>query len=530
MKEQTILRILLVEDNPHDAVAFRRAFQNETVPAAVTHYIKAEEALPRAISDADAFDLIVTDYKLPGMSGLEFCNELISVQIGLPIVLLTGGGTEALAVEAMRAGVDDYLIKDGDGGYLKLLPVVLHSVVEKFRDRIARQEIEARLEDQIRLNQKIEAISTLAGGIAHNFNNILSIISGNIELIHVDLKVDHLLDRYLTPIDSSVSRMSRLTDQLLAFAGKGKYRPQQIHLSEVVSGFLPTIIRRLSEIRLHTDLAMQLPSVKADASQIQMALSAIIQNAAEAIDGSGDIHIRTSEKEIDEARARALPDARPGLYVCLTVEDNGSGMSAETRARIFDPFFTTKLQGRGLGMAAVFGIVKNHDGWIDLDSKPGSGTTIHLFIPAISDERCADRESRTDMIRGSGTLLLVEDEPMVMEVTQAMLERLGYSVFKAGTGQQGIDLLSEQKEKIDLVILDIGLPDIRGDEVHARMMEIVPDLKVLVSSGYAREEVFQEMEIPTAAFIQKPYSFSVLSAKLEKILTLNHDAEKIREV
>ncbi len=529
MKEQTILRILLVEDNPHDAVAFRRAFQNETVPAAVTHYIKAEEALPRALSDADAFDLIVTDYKLPGISGLEFCNALIAADIELPIVLLTGGGTEALAVKAMRAGVDDYLIKDGDGGYLKLLPVVLHSVLEKYRDRIARKEAESRLEEQIRLNQKMEAISTLAGGIAHNFNNILSIISGNIELIHVDLKVDHLLDRYLTPINSSVSRMSRLTDQLLAFAGKGKYRPQQIHMSEVVSGFLPTMTRRLSHIRLHTDLVLQLPQVKADASQIQMALSAIIQNAAEAIKGSGDIHIRTSEEEIDAAEANGHPDARPGLYVRLTVEDNGSGMSAETRARIFDPFFTTKLQGRGMGMAAVFGIVKNHDGWIDLDSKPGSGTTIHLYIPTIPNGKGADIASRADMIRGSGTLLLVEDEPMVMEVTQAMLERLGYKVFKALTGQKGIDLLSEQKDKIDLAILDIGLPDIRGDEVYRQMKEIFPDLKVLVSSGYAREEVFQEMEIPAAAFIQKPYSFSVLSAKLEEILKPDNDAEKIRE-
>ncbi len=519
-KPHTELMILLVEDEEHDALAFRRAFEKSDVPARITWCVRAEEALERLESETAEFDLVVADHRLPGMTGLELCKEILSRMLPLPVVLLTGGGTEHLAVEAIRSGVHDYLIKDDAQGYLELLPVVLSQVVRQFQEQLACRRIERQLEAEIRRTQKLEAVAILAGGVAHNFNNSLSIISGNIELLQMDRnRSPAAVAGYIDPIISSVRRMSRLVNQLMAFARRGKYRPEVLSLNSFLQSTLPVIVPPGERgILIATDLQEILPPVEGDATQFQMVLAAVVANAVEATEGEGTIEISTREVVADQEPS-GDGDTATGRFVRLTVRDNGRGMSQDTLEKIFDPFFTTKFQGRGLGMAAAYGVVKSHGGWITVESEPGRGTAVHINLPAKEGPPTPEPDRAEGPDRGVGTVLLVEDEEMVLNVTRAMIQRLGYTVIEVRKGMEAVEIVRERGDGIDLVLLDIGLPDLRGDRVSQLIRESKPDIRILVCSGYTEREVVQEMKVISDDFIQKPYTLSDLSGKMKKILS-----------
>jgi PAS domain S-box-containing protein len=239
-----------------------------------------------------------------------------------------------------------------------------------------------RMETQALKIQQLETVATLSGGIAHEFNNALNIVSGNIELLQMTLPGHEKVRSFARQAMASIRRMSKLTNQFHAYARGGKYKAKSLNLNALVKSILPMISPELrSDIVINTDLSEDISSIRADATQLQMVLSAVLINSSEALEGGGSIHIHTCEKEIDETFAAAHPGITPGRYVTLTVKDNGCGMDEEIKNRIFDPFFTTKFQGRGLGMAAVYGIVKNHDGCVYVDSEPDNGTTVHIYFP-----------------------------------------------------------------------------------------------------------------------------------------------------
>ena len=377
-----------------------------------------------------------------------------------------------------------------------------------------------RLQDRLQQAQKIEAIATLAGGIAHQFNNALSGITGNIDLFKLDYPDDNNIKRYLAQMSESARRMAGLTDQLLAYAGGGKYQARALDLNDMVKKTLPGISHRIdSAIRVETALAIGISSSKADFTQMQTLLSAIVTNAAEAIEGTGLIRITTRDREIDDRFSKEAFHIKPGHYVCLTVEDDGRGMDTKTKARIFEPFFTTNFEGRGLGMAAVYGIVKNHDGYIHVDSEPGIGTMVRIYLPALEVPEEEVKEIRAEPVKGTGTILLIEDEAMVMDVTRAILERLGYTVIEAKTGREALEIAGNPGTEIDLALLDIILPDIGGKEIYQRLMEAKPDLKVLVYSGYSIEGPAREtLDAGAEGFIQKPFTMAAISEKLKEIL------------
>ena len=381
-----------------------------------------------------------------------------------------------------------------------------------------------QLQTKLVEGQKMEAISTLAGGIAHNFNNALTPIIGNVDLLEMTYGNDENIMKPLKDMKTSGLRMAQLTSQLLAYAKGGKYDPQVQSLSDFVDVTLPLIQHTLDPaVRVETDLPLDVKDVEADSTQMQMVLSAIMANSNEAMEGPGRIRISTRNVDLDQELIKDYPGLKPGPHVCLSVEDDGKGMDEATRNRIFDPFFTTHFMGRGLGMAAVYGIVKNHDGAITVDSELGTGTVVRIYLPAIGAEKEVKKKvvSRPDLQlpKGDATILVIEDEEDVMMLIRQVLESLGYRVLEAETGKEAIRFAKTFDGQIDLALLDIKLPDMSGDRVYPIIMEARPDLKVIVCSGYGIEGPPQAiLDAGAEGFIQKPFSISPFAEKLKEVL------------
>ncbi len=370
--------------------------------------------------------------------------------------------------------------------------------------------------------EKMKAIASLSGGIAHEFNNALVGIYGNIEMLQINLPENLDAAREsLRIMKVSAQRMAKLTNQLLAYAQEGIYHARIMSLNDFIEDTLPLIRHSIGpEIGVKTVLSPQDISINADPTQLQMVLSAILSNAVEALNGQGRIMLTALKEYVDPADAKFHGIIhRPGPYACLVIQDKGKGMDHETRTRIFDPFFTTKFQGRGLGMAAAYGIVNRHNVAILVDSKLGKGTTVHVYLPAIEAESQEDKPTELEIITGTGTILLIEDEPIVMEVSRAMLEKLGYRVIEARTGKEAVEIAQNLEEKLDLALLDMKMPDMSGADIYHAVQKFRHHLKVIVCSGYAYDGPVQEVLNSGAQdFMQKPFSFTALSKMVHKVL------------
>jgi two-component system, cell cycle sensor histidine kinase and response regulator CckA len=389
------------------------------------------------------------------------------------------------------------------------------------------------MERQLQQTHNLQAIATLAGGMAHQFNNALSPVSVNIDMLDLDSGKDEGITKYTAPIKESVHRLADLTSQLLAYARGGKYSPHAISLNDFVRINLPVIEASIKpETSIETDLPDGIRAIEADPTQIQMALSAVLENASESIEGEGHIRIIIENEEINEEFARNHADLKVGPYVCVRIEDNGKGMDEETRRRIFEPFFTTKFQGRGLGLAAVYGIIKNHGGLITIDSEPAKGTTARIYLPAIedTDERPmgipADQIERekpfkqwSEIPRGTGTILVIEDEELVMYAAKMVLEKLDYQVLEARSGKEAVDIVKTYEGDIDLAILDMKLPDIGGEKVYPSIKAVRPEMKVIICSGYALDESIRGiLDKGAQGYIEKPFALTTLAEKLKEVL------------
>jgi len=382
-----------------------------------------------------------------------------------------------------------------------------------------------QMEKELLKVKKFASISVLAAGIAHNFNNALSAITGHSELLEMEYPEDEKIMDYAKAMKQSAHRMAYLTSQLLAYAGGGKYNAQPMSLSELVEGALPLIQHTLdSDIRLKTDLPPDVLNMKMDRTQMQMVLSAIIANSNEAIEPPGRIRISTKNIEVDQVSIKDHPGLKPGPHVCLSIEDNGKGMDKETKERIFEPFFTTHFIGRGLGMASVYGIITNHDGMVSVDSEPGKGTAVTIYLPAISAESKeqgakAVKQPEVELAIGEGTVLIIEDEEVLVKLFKQILEMLGYRVLEAKTGKEAVELAKTFDGQIDLALLDIKLPDMDGGRVYPLIMEARPDLKVIVCSGYSIDGPAQEiLDAGAEGFIQKPFLIAPFAKKIKEVL------------
>ncbi len=382
------------------------------------------------------------------------------------------------------------------------------------RDISEQKRLEARLQ-QVR---KMEAIGTLAGGIAHDFNNLLMAIQGNVSLMLFDTDCPHR--ERLRSIEKQIQSGSRLTRQLLGYARKGKYEIKLINPDKVVQEISETFGRTRKEITIRAELAKDVFPIEADQGQIEQVLLNLFINAADAMPGGGNLTIRAMNVTHRDMQG-GLYDPKPGRYVLLAITDTGTGMDKETMERIFDPFFTTKPMGRGtgLGLASVYGIIKGHGGYIDVDSEKGRGTTFRIYLPAAEDQVEKTAETAERIIKGSGTILLVDDEEMVLNVGVEILKGLGYTVLEAKSGKEAIEIYEEHRDKIDMVILDVVMPEMGGGEAYERMKEINPNAKVLLSSGYSIEgQATDILKRGCDGFIQKPFGMKELSGRIKEIL------------
>jgi two-component system cell cycle sensor histidine kinase/response regulator CckA len=368
--------------------------------------------------------------------------------------------------------------------------------------------------------QKIEAMGTLAGGIAHDFNNLLMGIQGRVSLMLIDIDPSQSFYEHLKGIEEYVISAANLTKQLLGFARKGKYDVRSTDLNELIKKTSRVFGRTKKEIKIHCSFQEDLWAAEIDQGQIEQVMMNLYVNAWQAMPESGDLNLETQNTKLDEDFSK-LFSVKEGKYVKITVADNGIGMDEATRQRIFEPFYTTKQMGRGagLGLASTYGIIKNHDGIITVYSEKGEGTTFNIYLPA--SDKCVSgaRQSTGEIIEGTEMILLVDDDDIIVKVGEQILNRLGYKVIIATGGREAIELYQENQEKIDMVILDMIMPEVDGKMAYDKLKKINSGIKVLLSSGYSITGQAQEiLDKGCNAFIQKPFNMKDLSLKLREVL------------
>lgn len=378
------------------------------------------------------------------------------------------------------------------------------------------------IEEQIRHTKKMEAIGTLSGGIAHEFNNLLMGIQGNTSLMLLNTKSDDTHYNRLKNIENLIQSGSKLTSQLLGYARKGRYQISPIDLNTLVKDTSYIFAKTKKEIVINQELSTDLHLIEADRGQIEQVLLNLYINAADAMPAGGKLTITTANVT-HENMGDGPYTPRPGNYVMLVITDTGIGMDKKTCERIFDPFFTTKEpgSGTGLGLASTYGIIKGHRGYINVESGKGKGTTFKIYLPASKTvvrnyETVASEEQ---LLAKHETILLVDDEELIREVSREMLEAVGYNVLSAGSGKEAVNVYKKHQDTIDLVVLDLIMPEMGGGQVYDRLKEINPGVKVLLSSGYSiNEEAMSIMKRGCDGFIQKPFRIINLSQKIQKIL------------
>ncbi len=378
-----------------------------------------------------------------------------------------------------------------------------------------------RLEEKLQQAKKMEAVGTLAGGVAHDFNNLLRGVQGNSSLRMLDLNPGDPPFDEVASIERCVDSAAKLTKQLLGFARGGKYMVKATSLNDMIRKLKGMFERTNKHIFFHEKHQDDLWSVEVDQGQIEQVIMNLFLNACQAMLKKGELRVTSENVVLDQNFVKNF-DVEPGNYVKISVGDTGYGMDPEVQQRIFEPFFTTKAvgEGTGMGLASAFGIVKNHNGIIECRSTRGKGSTFNVFLPASRQETSDPSGSQSKLHKGTETILLVDDEDIIISVDRKLLKQLGYKVLIAKNGVTAMKIFTARHQHIDLVLLDIIMPDMGGEEVYARMKNLKPDVKVLVSSGYSIDWQARKMiEDGCSGFIQKPFKMNQLAFEIREILT-----------
>lgn len=509
----TQLRVLLVEDSDDDAVLLLRELHRGGYE--VFHERVETNAAMSAALDSREWDLVISDYSMPHFSGDSALRLLKAKKPDVPFIFVSGTLGEETAVAALKEGAQDYLMK----GNLKRLVPAVQRVLREADERRQRE----RLEKHVQQLQKFEAIGRLAGGIAHDFNNALGAIMGWAELALAETDEGSKIRERLQKVIVQTQRAAGLTSQLLSFARRQILQTKKVDLNALAVEATSLLRRVIGEhIRVQVVAARNLHVAVADPAQIEQVIMNLCLNARDAMPKGGELIIETRNIEIDEEKGRRR-QASPGNYVVLLVSDTGMGMDVATVQHIFEPFFTTKEVGKGtgLGLATVYGIVKQHGGFIEVRSEVGRGTTFEVYLPSetgIPDQREGQRY--TQPRKGTETVLLAEDHDGLRQSAQEMLEALGYRVILAADGAEAVRKLEANPEQIDIAILDIVMPDLSGPDAYAKMLSLRSDLGVIFTTGYTSEATpLRAVAQNGAAILQKPYDATSLSQTIGAVLS-----------
>jgi PAS domain S-box-containing protein len=401
-------------------------------------------------------------------------------------------------------------------------------IARDITERRTMQREQRQFDERMQQIQKLESLGLLAGGIAHDFNNLLMGVLGEADLALVDLPVDAPLRPPLETIRDSAQHLADMANQMLAYSGKGQFLVTRMDLSTVVFEMVRLLRSSLSkQVTLSCELCDAPLQLEADASQLRQVVMNLITNAAEAMEAAGgSVQIRTAATVLEQA---LLPEGwpgeplDPGRYLVLEVSDAGAGMDSQTLSRIFEPFFTSKATGRGLGLAAVFGIIRGHGGAIEVESQPGEGTTFRVYFrsadePGQVSPSGHDADVDAELVRGSETVLVVDDEPVALRVASEILVRAGYTVLTAADGQEALELLGARERQVQLVVLDLTMPRLDGPATFRELHRRWPTLRVIVTSGYGQVQVSSQMR-REATFLQKPYRAAPFTRAVRRALS-----------
>ncbi|HEY5957602.1 MAG TPA: ATP-binding protein [Polyangiaceae bacterium] len=399
----------------------------------------------------------------------------------------------------------------------------LHTRLKRYAAELERQMAEQKLlEERLRQAQKMEAIGQLAGGVAHDFNNLLQVIQGFTGIARDEVEPDSDTYESLGFVLQATERAGLLVRQLLAFGRRQVLSLSIVDLNQIVAGLMPMLRPLLGEnISVECRSAAELDLIEADPNQIEQVLINLCVNARDAMPSGGTVIVETRSLQVDESLRQGLSLAHAGAYVVLTVKDSGCGMTREIRARVFEPFFTTKApgQGTGLGLATVHGLVAQHHGAVHIDSELGQGTSVEVYLPvAAAGKRGIVAVREVSLPRGTETILVAEDEPLVLELTRATLVAAGYKVFTAADGQEALDVIDAQSDELDLAVLDVVMPKVSGEIVLHRLRERRPEFPVVFASGYGWNLSSHERHHKRTAFLQKPFGREDLLRKVRKVL------------
>ena len=509
------LRILHLEDDPNDASLVESTLESEGIHCA-TICVQSRDHFVAAL-ESGGIDLILSDFSLPVFDGL---SAIATVRAGwpdLPVILVSGSMGEQRAIDSLKSGATDYVLKEQ---LFRLAPAVRRAMRE-VDERSERRRLEAHFVEA----QKMKVIGQLVSGVAHDFNNILAVIIGYSDLITGDADVEGPLRKYIDEIRHASERAAGLTRQLLVFGRKQKVIPVVLDLNKVVLD-LKEMLRRLIDenIEMTTVLEDNIGHVRADAGYVGQVLMNLVVNARDAMCNGGKLTIATSNVTLEEGELRDQGRGLRGDYVMLSVSDTGTGMTNEVKALLFEAFFTTKPVGKGTGLGLVTcqTIVHQSGGYIDVCSEVGKGSVFKVYFPRVvlPLDFTAGTIHSAPLPRGNETLLVVEDEPSVRHLASRVLNSLGYEVLSASNGQDALHVLREhQGSAVRLVITDVIMP-LMGGKVMAEWMKTTqPDLKILFTSGYTEDAISGDgLAETTAEFLPKPYTPATLARKVRQIL------------
>jgi len=520
-----LLRILLVEDDEEDFLLTGKLLKKNTRTVfEVTWAMSSAAALTEL---ENPYDACLVDYHLGAETGLLFIEQAIAHGFAGPLILLTGRGDHDIDVEAMKAGAADYLVKD------EMTAPLLERVIRHAVERKSAQSALNRSEEQLRQAQKMEAMGCLAGGVAHDFNNLLSIVLSYSELCAEGLKEGDRMRDDLAQITEAGLRAAGLTRQLLAFSHQQVLEPVVLDLNGVFGKLEPMLQRLIGEdVELVSRPGRDLRRITADPGQVEQVIMNLVVNARDAMPQGGKLTITTSDVTLDETYASRHVGVKPGAHVLLTVSDTGTGMDRATMARIFEPFFTTKELGKGtgLGLATVFGIVRQSGGSIGVESELGTGTSFKVYFPMVEAALGRRRSEAPTLDRvslfGTETVLLVEDDERVRSLVRAILLKFGYLVLEAQSAGDAFLVSEQTKGVIDLLLTDVVMPRMSGRQLAERLIMERPEMKVLYMSGYTNDAVVRHgVTSTTIGFIQKPITPEPLMRKIREVLDTDRVAQ-----